>query len=169
VTLVDDTRLRVEVRVAESDVARLRLGQAARVTFDALPEQVMTGTVTFIAPKATTDQNVVAYAVTVEFANPPDSGVRVGMTANISVVTARKQGVLLVPSRAVRGTGAERVVEQPAAAGKAETIVTPVRVGLVTDADSEIAEGLREGDAVVLSGGRPRDGGSAVPSPPPPR
>jgi HlyD family secretion protein len=148
VTLVDDSQLRIDIRVAESDVARLKLGQEARVTFDALPDRTLRGAVIFIAPKATIEQNVVSYIVTIGLAGTPETAVRPGMTANVAVVTDRKEDVLLVPNRAIRTVGRERVVE---VRYKGLTFGTPVQVGMTGDANSEIMAGLKEGDTVVIN------------------
>jgi HlyD family secretion protein len=147
ITLVDDSVLRVDIRVSENDLPRLALNQPARLTFDALPERTITGAVTFIAPKATVEQNVTAYIVSITF-DPSEKGIRPGMTANVAVITDRKTNVLLVPSRAIRTVGRERVVE---VRYKGLTFPVPVQVGMTGDNVTEIVRGLQEGDTVVIN------------------
>lgn len=147
VTLVDDSALRIDVRVAESDLARLRLNQEARITFDALPERALGGRVTFIAPKAVVEQNVVSYPVTITL-DRGDAVVRPGMTATVTIVTDRKTDVLLVPNRAIRTVGRDRVVE---VRYKGLTFATPVQIGMTGDSVSEVLGGLQEGDTLVIN------------------
>jgi RND family efflux transporter MFP subunit len=148
VTLVDDSQLRIDIRVAESDIARLVLAQEARISFDALPDRALRGAVIFIAPKATVESNVVSYVVTVGLAGTPETAVRPGMSANVAVVTDHKEDVLLLPNRAIRTQGRERVVD---VSFKGETFAVPVQVGMVGDSSSEITAGLKEGDTVVIN------------------
>jgi HlyD family secretion protein len=147
VALVNDAQLRIDVRVAESDVGRLSVNQEARVTLDALPEESLPGRVIFVAPKATVEQNVTSYLVTVALA-PNLTGVKPGMTANVTVTVARKQNVLLVPNRAIRTVARERQVD---VRYKGLTLPIPIQVGMVGDAMSEVTGGLREGDVLVLN------------------
>lgn len=148
VSLVDDSQLRIDIRVAESDMARLKLSQEAKVSFDALPDRIQTGRVAFIAPKATTEQNVVAYLVTVLLPGSLETSLRPGMTANVSIVTERKTNVLVAPSRAIRTIGRERVIE---VRYKGLTFPVAVQTGMTGDSVTEIVSGLREGDTVVIN------------------
>jgi HlyD family secretion protein len=151
VTLVDDSTLSINLNVAESDIARVALGQPARATFDALPNRTVAGTVTAIAPKATVQSNVVSYLVTVALDRAAEASVKTGMTANVAVVVARKADVLTIPNRAVQGQGQQKVVTVQY---RGEQFSVPVQIGLVGDTVSEVVAGLKAGD-VVVSGGSP--------------
>jgi HlyD family secretion protein len=144
-TLVDPSRLHLDVNVSESDVAQIQEGQAAQITIDALGTDVITGTVAYIAPAATNVDNVTTYLVRVELPQDNDA-IRVGMTASVDIETDEKTDVLVVPSSAVRAEGNRRIVRKQ----NGETFVdTEVRVGLQTDRETEIVSGLNEGDVIA--------------------
>lgn len=87
VQVVDMSELRVEVNVSDTDVARVRLGQAALVTVDGLPGQSFEGTVSFVAPTATVVGNVRTFAVRVTLAQQEE--LRVGMSARVAIDVGR--------------------------------------------------------------------------------
>jgi HlyD family secretion protein len=179
VTLVSPDRVRVDVQVDETDIARLSVGQAAQVTFDALGQRRFRGTVAAIAPTGSATQGVVGYQVRIELGNA--QGVRPGMTATVEVVTQQSEDVLMIPNRAIArssggaaratagsapASGARQGGRTPSAASS-ETeqagrpaqvnVVTPdgvqartIRVGLANDQNTEVVAGLEEGDEVVL-------------------
>jgi HlyD family secretion protein len=103
-TLVDRSKLHIEVNLSESDVAKVQLGQPVALTFDALPNVTIKGTVATIAPAATVEQNVVTYPVEVEF-DPGQTPVKVGMSATADIQLQQISDAILVPSRAVQTTG----------------------------------------------------------------
>ena len=96
----DLRRIQVEASIPEADVGLIRTNQPVTFTVDAYPES-FTGEVKQIRLAATTVQNVVTYPVIVEADNP---GERLfpGMTANISVEVARRDGTLMIPAAALR-------------------------------------------------------------------
>jgi macrolide-specific efflux system membrane fusion protein len=137
----------VNVGFAESDAVNLKAGQPATVSFSALPNLSLPGLVTNVSPISTLVSNVVTYNATVGLTQS-DPGVKVGMTASVTVVTSEHDNVLHVPSSAVRGTGTTGTVT--VMQGKQQTAV-PVGIGLRGDTDVEITSGLREGQSVVTS------------------
>lgn len=149
VTLVDPRAVRVDATVDEIDVASVAVGKAAEVTFDAMPNEAFTGQVVAIAPSATVQQGVVSYQVSVQI-EPGERTLPVGMTANVRIILERKDGVLVVPNRALRVQEGVRVVEVDKGQGTLET--RQVRVGISGDQMSEIVEGLSEGERVVVPG-----------------
>jgi len=147
VTIVDLSSLQLVVPMAEMDVVRVAPGQQARITLDALQGVTLSGKVTYIAPVATITQGVTNYPVTIEIPKP-DPAVRVGMTAAASIILEQHDNVLLVPNRAVRTVGRQKMVDVLASEG--QTISVPVTVGANNDSMTEISTGLKEGDTVVL-------------------
>ena len=99
----DLSDMTLHVQVDEADVGKVREGQPATFTVDAYPQREFDSRVVSLRNVATTDQNVVTYEAVLAADN---SGLllRPGMTATASVVTQRKQGVLLVPNAALRFT-----------------------------------------------------------------
>lgn len=150
VTLVDTHQLRVEAVVGETDIARIKVGQTATVTFDALTNQRVTGAVSVIAPMAITTNGVVNYAVQIRL-DPQQAqaaGVRPGMTASATIVSDSRQNVLLDPNRAIKTVSRVKTVQVVDATGKTET--RTVQTGLASDQFTEIISGLQAGDKVVI-------------------
>jgi HlyD family secretion protein len=145
-TLVDPSAVRVDVTVDETDVAKVAPDQRALISFDALPDQAFRGRVIGVAPNATIQQGVATYTVAIGFENL-SRPLPVGLTANAQIVIAERTDTLLVPSRAVRRQGRQQFVDV-VVDGKIET--RPVRTGLSNDQFTEILEGLREGENVLI-------------------
>jgi macrolide-specific efflux system membrane fusion protein len=146
--VIDSTGLQVTAQVVESDLAKIVVGQAASVAIGAVGADV-TGTVTSIAPTATTSNSsngVVSYAATIVLTDPP-AAVRAGMTADVTITVANASNVLTVPAAALRGSAGNYTVLLLDAAG--QPVAQPVTVGLVTASLAEIKSGLTEGQEVV--------------------
>ncbi|HEX2034664.1 MAG TPA: efflux RND transporter periplasmic adaptor subunit [Chloroflexota bacterium] len=148
ITLVDTSQLRVDVSVAEVDVAKVKVGQDVTLQLDALPDRTVRGKVSSIAPTGTTNSGVVTY--TVQIAVEPDQAtdLKPAMSATATIVTASKADALLVPNRAVRSLGQMRTVDVLGQDGQVST--RQVQVGLVGDQMTEITSGLQPGEQVVL-------------------
>ncbi|WCN79003.1 efflux RND transporter periplasmic adaptor subunit [Micromonospora sp. LH3U1] len=146
VELADLTKLQVTAGFAEADATKLKDGQAATITWNALQGAVAPGTVVAVDPQASTTNNVATYGVTVSVTKLP-IGAKPGQTVRVSVVTGTAQDVLLVNSAAVSGTGDRHTVSVVTETGQESRRVT---VGLAGDQAYEITEGLTEGDRVVL-------------------
>jgi RND family efflux transporter MFP subunit len=168
--LVASTTFTVTTDVVESDLANVKVGQAATVTISAIDADLQ-GTLTAISPTATDSQSgVVSYPVTISVTNPPTTA-RAGMTADVTITTASATGVLTVPSSALEGNAGDYSVLVLNADGTTRRVA--VDVGLVTNTMAEIKSGLAEGTAVVtgttadLAGTTPTSGrfggGFAVP------
>ena len=99
----DLTQMQVDTNVSESDIGNLRTGQAADFSVDAFPDREFEGTVGQVRKAPITVQNVVTYDVVVNVPNPEFLLVP-GMTANVTIVTARRDNVLRVPVQALRFT-----------------------------------------------------------------
>lgn len=146
VVLADPGTLQVKVLLSEVDVAKVKVGQPAQLTIDALPGANYNAKVTAIGPVPTVTQGVVNYPVFLSVSNP-DSSVRPGMTANLTIEVDRRDNVLLIPTRSVRTQGNQRVVS---VLYKDQTIQVPVTTGLSNDTSIEVTSGLNEGDQVIL-------------------
>jgi HlyD family secretion protein len=97
----DLTRMQVEAAIVEADVGRFAPGQAASFTVDAYPGRAFTGEVKQIRKASQVVQNVVTYTVVISAENPGET-LLPGMTANLQVVVARREGVLKAPNAALR-------------------------------------------------------------------
>ncbi|MGI8334713.1 efflux RND transporter periplasmic adaptor subunit [Actinomadura scrupuli] len=155
--LSDTARLKVTGQFTEADTTKLKTGQPATVTFDALTDVTATGKVGAIDVSPTTSGNVVQYGVTITLTSRPSS-VRIGQTATVVISTGSKSGVLYVPSAAVRTAGGQSTVT---VLTNGEQVTRTVRIGMKGDTGTEITSGLAEGEQVVITTGT---GGTATTS-----
>lgn len=95
------SEMRVDTAIDESDVGRIQPGQKATFTVDSFPGRTFNGEVTQVRKAAQNVQNVITYVVVVSTANP-DLRLLPGMTANVRIITARRDSVLKVPNAALR-------------------------------------------------------------------
>jgi multidrug efflux pump subunit AcrA (membrane-fusion protein) len=130
---------------AEADIAKMAVGEPATITLPALTSADVTGTVSAVAATSTVVSNVVTYDVTVSLLSPP-STVKVGMTADVSVVVQTESNVLELPSAAITTTGPISTVTVQANGNKTVKTVT---TGLVGDSTTQIDSGLKVGQVVV--------------------
>jgi HlyD family secretion protein len=174
----DLTKMQVDTNVSESDIGSVRLGQAVDFTVDAYTTKTFRGNVIQVRQAPITVQNVVTYDVVVGVPNPEEL-LMPGMTANITIVTDRRDNVIRVPERALafsphhavssatgpgQGWRGSRVWVE--SAGK----IHPVRVmrGLDDGNYVEVVDGdLKPGDLVVTDsiGAGPEIAHSASSSP----
>ena len=97
----DLAKMQIDANVSEADIGSVEEGQNVSFTVDAFPDRKFAGKVKQIRNSPTTVQNVVTYDVVIEVANP-DLKLRPGMTANASLITAERPGVLRIPNAALR-------------------------------------------------------------------
>jgi macrolide-specific efflux system membrane fusion protein len=135
---------------AESDIAKLKIGQTASVSISGGSTSAVAGTLTQIVPVASSSSggasSVATYAVTVTLTSPPDT-VLAGMSATVTVTTASVDNVLRVPATALQGSASAGY--DVLVMNGTSTTATPVTVGLVTTSYAEIQSGLTAGETVV--------------------
>ena len=141
------SEMRISTSVVESDVAAIKAGQESSVTIAAL-EATLRGKVVSVDPVGSGGGSggVVSFAVAVQLDAPP-SGLRPGMSADITIVATSATGVLAIPSRALSGAAPNYTVRIVAADGAVST--RSITVGLVTSSLAEVKSGLQAGDLVV--------------------
>ncbi len=155
----DLTDMRVIADVDEADIGGVKEGQRVEFTVDAYPNDTFEGNVTQVRQEATTESNVVTYEVVISAPNP-DLKLKPGLTANVTIYTLDKSGVLSVPSKALRFTpnvmlskdiqivdceGAQKVWTIEGNTFKAHA----VEVGITNGSLTEIVSGIAEGTNVV--------------------
>lgn len=154
----DLTKMQIEASVVEADIAKVKEGQVVEFSVDSFPDEIFYGIVTQVRNEAITTSNVVTYEVIIEIDNR-DLRLKPGMTANVEVITAQKENVLLVPNKALRFTyddGGSAVKKRYKDRGL--WILEdgkPVRVSILTGVyDDEFTEvsgaELKEGEEVIL-------------------
>jgi len=150
ITLVDDGQFHIDVEVDEIDIGQVEVGQTAFIELDALPEFGLRGTVTNIAPSASTEEgDVVSYIVRVDL-EPTDAPLLSGMTATVDIAVEELTSVLRIPNWAIRidrRTGDTFVNILGPDEGLLEV---KVELGLRGDAYSQVVSGLDEEQEVVL-------------------
>jgi membrane fusion protein, macrolide-specific efflux system len=139
----------VKADFAEADVVSVATGQSVRLEFDAIPGETRQGTVTELAPYGSVDPtgaSLTTYEVTISVPNAP-AGLRAGMTAQASITTEDRAGVIAAPVTALVQRDDGFVVQVQAEDGTISTV--DVEVGIRGGYWVEILSGLNEGDKVV--------------------
>ncbi|MFA7659165.1 MAG: efflux RND transporter periplasmic adaptor subunit [Candidatus Gastranaerophilaceae bacterium] len=102
----DLTEMQIEVSVSEADIGKVKAGQSVDYTLDGYPNETFKGTVTQVRISPTTVSNVVTYTVIVGVNNDTQI-LKPGMTANVSIITNKKENTICVDNAALRFTPAE--------------------------------------------------------------
>ncbi len=147
VVLARRDRLHVNVNVDEADITSLALGDSVVVSFDAISDLQLNGSVVNINPVGVTTQGLVRYTVRVDL-DSTDPRVLLGMTADVSIVTASERGVLAVPLDAVQSDNDGEFVNLVKADGTVERIA--VETGAVQGDLIVVRGSLSDGDTVQV-------------------
>jgi macrolide-specific efflux system membrane fusion protein len=164
ITITNLTGLVVDTSVAEIDVSKVKAGQKATVTLNALPDKPIQATVSSVNLTPTTSGNVVSYGAQLALTSPPD-GLRPGQSASVVITVAEAENALSVPAAAVQAVGSTNVVTVQE---NGQNVTRQVQVGLRGESTVQITSGLTEGENVVLTataqpgttGGTGRAGGA---------
>ena len=156
----DLTNMQVVANVDEADIGGVKEGDRVTFTVDAYPDDTFEGTVKQVRLEATTTNNVVTYEVVISAPNA-DLKLKPGLTANVTIYTQERSGVLAVANKALRFTPTKETV------GKDMKIVDckgknkvwtlngntltahPVTIGQSDGINTEITKGLKQGDKIV--------------------
>jgi HlyD family secretion protein len=146
---VDDlSTLLVDVQIPEVDINRIKVGQAARVSFDAIQGKEYNGKVKQVARIGVLGNGVVNFTVTIELTEIDDA-VRPAMTSAVNMVVENLTNVLLVPNRAVRLRNGQRVVYL---LQNNQAVPVVITIGATSDTFSQVLSGdIKAGDFVVLN------------------
>lgn len=154
----DLTKMQVQADVDQSDIGRVKVGDVARFTVDAYPDEEFRGKIAQIRFNAQVNQNVVTYPVIIEVPNP-DGKLRPKMTANVTIDVASVHNVLRVPNAALRfrppadGNTKEKKSASGGGAGSdpMARVAASGRTGGPAGAAGQLPTGRRKG-----AGGRPQ-------------
>ncbi|MCL5774883.1 MAG: efflux RND transporter periplasmic adaptor subunit, partial [Patescibacteria group bacterium] len=150
VVLQDVNNLHVEANISEANIASVKVGQKVDATFDALGlDRKFTAKVEAVDPASTVVSGVVNYKVTVQVDKLEE--IKPGMTANLTILTGEKPGVLAIPARAVLGkTDGSKVVRVITDEKTKAYKEVPVTTGMEADGGLvEITSGLSAGEGVI--------------------
>ncbi|MCX6736296.1 MAG: efflux RND transporter periplasmic adaptor subunit [Candidatus Parcubacteria bacterium] len=161
VTLVTKQQI-ATLSMNEVDVAKIKTGQKATLTFDAVEDLTITGEVTEVDTIGTVTQGVATYNVKITF-DTQDERIKPGMTVSATIIIDVKTDALMVANSAIKTNtnGTSSYVETFATplAGATNTQGVPsttlpiqktVTIGISNDTDTEILSGIKEGDLVVI-------------------
>jgi HlyD family secretion protein len=149
-TLGDMSSVYIKGEVDEADIGKTDCGQRVRTKVEAFPNESFEGTVKRIAPMGKEQNNVTTFEVRVTISNP-EGKLRVKMTANAEIVLEEHKNVLLVPEAAlVYDKDKNASVQVLDYSAKQSWRKVPLKVGISNGQRTEVAEGLKEGDKLVL-------------------
>lgn len=151
-TLITNQKI-AQLSLNEVDATKIKLGDKATLTFDAIDGLTLTGEVAEIDAVGTVTQGVVSYTLKIGF-DSQDERVKPGMSISAAIITDAKQGVLLVPNAAVKSNGEQYVEVMENNVPRNQTVET----GLSNDTMTEIKSGLKEGENVVTQTIQPSAG-----------
>ncbi len=147
-TLIRDSSVKIPVQVDETEIAKVKVGQAAEVTLDALPDETFIGKVTAVSPKATVQQNIAVFYATVTVENP-ELNLRPGMTSEVEIIAQEFQNAIVIPKRAIQTVRNRTYVNVQKADGTEE--LTRVVVAADDGTNAVIESGLEPRQKVVLT------------------
>ncbi len=160
-TIITKSRV-AGVSLNEVDASKVKVGQKAMLSFDAIDGLTIAGEVSQIDTIGTVSQGVVSYNVKIIFDSSDQ--IKPSMSVSASIITDVKQDILLVPSAAIKGTEGAYYVETLSAdslSGQNATssagvisasapVQQTVETGLSDDTSVEVTSGIKEGDLVVI-------------------
>jgi macrolide-specific efflux system membrane fusion protein len=142
-------RLIVQAQVDETDIGKVKVGQAAVVSLDAYPETKVKATVDHIAYESKIVNNVTIYEVDILTVRVPPI-FRSGMSATIDIIEQRKENVLLIPLAAVKHDGeGSFVLISPGSGGK--PVIRKVQLGISDEKNVEVTSGLEIEDKIIIT------------------
>jgi HlyD family secretion protein len=149
-TLGDTHQVYVKGKVDESDIAKVYLGQAARIKVQSFPGRTFAGRVTKIAPLGVEKDNVTTFEVQISIDNPGGE-LKANMTANAEIVLEEHKKALTIPEQAVLyDKDRNASVWIPDTHGKDGHRILAIKTGISNGSRIEVLSGLKAGDKVVL-------------------
>ena len=149
-TLGDTSEVYVKGKVDESDIGKVYLGQAARIKVESFKDKTFTGKVTKISPMGVEKDNVTTFEVRVSI-NNPEGVLKAMMTANAEIILEEHKNVLQIPEGSIIYDKDKKAsVEIPDPKAKEGKKKIAVNIGISNGAKTELLQGLKEGDQVVL-------------------
>lgn len=131
--------------LSEIDVNKVKEGQKATITLDALAGQTFTGHVIGVDTTGVVASGVTNYPITIQF-DSPTRQILPNMSASANIITATKDNVITVPVSAVQSSGGQSVVR---VLKNGQVTQVPVETGISSDSETEIISGINEGDEIV--------------------
>jgi HlyD family secretion protein len=160
-TIITNQKI-AKISLNEIDAAKVKVGQDAILTFDALPDLKIKGKVLEISTVGKEEQGVVSYDVKISL-EKENKEIKPGMSVNAEIIVDRKENVLLVPNSAIKSDGMGKYVEviknyeikrrnsfKPVAISQNLIEKRYIKTGISNDEFTEILEGLNEGEVIII-------------------
>jgi len=149
-SLILGNQFEIEANIAEADIAKVKIGNRAKITLDAYGNEVIfEAAISKIDPAETIIEGVATYKVVLQL-EKEDERIKSGMTANIDILTASRENVVIIPEKAIFTKNGDKFVK--VLSGKKEITEVKVKTGLRGfDGSVEITEGISEGEQVIVS------------------
>ena len=135
--------------VDEIDVGKITVGMPCRIKVGALPDDIVTGRLSRIAPQAQKNEGATLFDVEIELDPDQEVTLRAGYSANADVVIREKNDIVLVPERLVLFEDEKTFVEIPGVGPEAEPQKVEVELGLSDGLNVEIVSGVADGDQII--------------------
>ncbi|MBS0496337.1 MAG: efflux RND transporter periplasmic adaptor subunit [Proteobacteria bacterium] len=147
IDLIDDRCLYVTAPMDEVDAPKIRIGQEVRITLDAMPDKIFSGRIRRIASYVTEiEKQARTVDIEVDFLQAPADVLLVGYSADVEVILQRKDGVLRIPTQAIRQNKKVWLVDN-----QSRLIEQSVETGLSNWSFTEVRSGLKAGDQVLIA------------------
>ncbi len=149
-TIGDTREVYVKGKVDEADIGKVYLEQAARIKVESFKDKTFNGKVTKISPMGVEKDNVTTFEVRVSITNPGGE-LKAAMTANAEILLEEHKNVLIIPEGAILYDKDRKAsVEVPDPKGEGGKKKVDIKIGISNGAKTEVLEGLKEKDEVVL-------------------
>lgn len=160
-TIITNQKI-AKISLNEIDAAKVKVGQNAILTFDALPDLKIKGKVIEISPVGKEEQGVVSYDVKISL-EKENKEIKPGMSVNAEIIIDKKENVLLVPNSAIKSDRIGKYVEvvknyeierkklfEPVAISQNLIEKRYIKTGITNDEFTEVLEGLKEGEIIII-------------------
>jgi HlyD family secretion protein len=150
VTMGDISHVFVRGRVDETEIGNLRLNQPARITVETFKGKIFQGRVTQISPMGVERDNVTNFEVRVSIDNPGNE-LKANMTANAEIVLEERPNAFIIPEAAINYDAKRQAfVDVPDRSSRTGRRPVAIKLGISNGTRTQVLEGLKEGDKVVL-------------------
>ncbi len=147
VTIIDPTMLELWIYVDESDIGKIKIGQPTEFTVDSYQDKVFKGAIENIYPQPVAKDNITYFLAIVTINKEDTKYLKTQMTCYVKIITNTKDDILIVNNAAVKFDKGKQVAYKVTENGKTEK--TQLKIGIRGEENTEIKEGLQEGEIVA--------------------
>ncbi len=149
ISLISAANYEVESYISETDIAKIHVGQTVQITLDAYGKtNIFPATVTSVDPAETVFEGVSTYKAKFQFLQN-DERIKSGMTANLTIQTDKRDGVIVIPQQAIYLKNGEKMVKVRIGSRDEERVVQTGSIN--NEGEIEIKSGLSSGDQIIVS------------------